>query len=274
MKIAQVFLFGALIFLALAKDAQAYDMCSDKADALADLTPIFKVINNDAGTVHETLDKAIEAKTSQYKPIKMIPTGHPGIKEFPSYSACEKSFFRVATVPKKIDQFITQDGWKSGWIRRKEELEASGQDVVNSKFDALAPSTSFEDRIVQYVRVKDKKSNFPKHSSVVGVLENPIRTLSVGYHTGYNEGIAGSPMRMDEIEVGPCATAPECQKIVPYSSEKVFKDKALTPRYSVEGEWAIENQIPPACVVATYRIKFQKVDDVCYSDANGNCVKK
>jgi hypothetical protein len=101
-------------------------------------------------------------------------------------------------------------------------------------------------------------------------LENPIRTMSVGYHTGYDNGAKGDHMRMDEIEVGPCAKSPECKALNAVDSTKVFKDRGLTPRYSTEGEWAIDSQIPSSCIVATYRTRFYKVDDTYYSDSNGN----
>ncbi len=222
-------------------------------------------------TVHSNLQQAIKAQTTVRKPIKMISTGDKNFSQFPSYSSCPKSFFRVATINKSVDEIITKDGWKSGWQRRKEELKAQGKGEPPNSFDALPPTVPFEDRVIEYVRVKNKPSNFPKHSSVVGVLENPIRTLSVAYHTGYDNGIKGDHMHLDEIEVGPCAQLPECQKLVALDSTEVFKKKNLVPRYSTEGEYAVEMHIPRFCVVATYRIKFGKVDDKCYSDANNNC---
>lgn len=221
--------------------------------------------------IYPTLAEAVKAQTDIKKPVKMVATGDVKIPQFPSYSECPKSFFRVATVNQEVDKIISAEGWKSGWQRRKEQLKAQGKGEPPGSFDALPPTVSFEDRIVQYVRVKNKPSNFPKHSSVVGVLENPIRTLSVAYHTGYDAGLRGDHMHMDEIEVGACAKLPECQKLTAVDSTDVFKKKNLVPRYSTEGEYAVEMYIPKSCVVATYRIKFGKVDDKCYSDANNNC---
>lgn len=221
--------------------------------------------------VFPSLKEAIAAHGKIKKPIRHIETGDKNFPQFPSYSQCPKSFFRVATVNPQVDGFITQDGWKSGWARRKEELKNLGKGEPSGSFDALSPAKPFEERIIEYVRVKDKPSKFPKHSSVVGVLENPIRTLSVGYHTGYDNGIRGDHMLLTEIEVGPCAEQPECQKLTAVDSSEVFKRRGLTPRYSTEGEYAVEMHIPKACVVASYRIKFGKVDDKCYSDTHGNC---
>lgn len=204
------------------------------------------------------------------KPNRVIKTSLESLPEFPSYSDCEKTFFRVATVPKKIDGLIVANGWESGWVRRQKEVMALKGSVSPSDFDALPPEAPIEERIIEYVRVKGVPSKFPKNSTIVGVLADPIRTLSVGYHTGFDSGVQGNAMRMDEIEVGACARAPECKKLTAYDSSKVFADKGLEPRYSTEGEHAIDTLIPPACVVATYRIKFQKVDNKCYSE-NGNC---
>jgi len=221
--------------------------------------------------VFPTLKDAIDAQKLLHEPVKQIPTGNATYPEFPSYSACEKSFFRVATINETVDGIISNEGWKSGWVRRADELKRNGQPVDATSFDALPPTTSLADRVVEYVRVKNRPSQFPKHSSVVGVLENPIRTLSVGYHTGFNSNVPGNHMRMDEIEVGPCAKAPECQSLTALNSTQVFADRKLEPRYSTEGEYAVDSVIPPACIVATYRLTFQKVDTVCYSDANSNC---
>jgi hypothetical protein len=221
-------------------------------------------------TLFKTLELAIETQVALRKPISFIETGFKGIPSFPSFSECDQTFFRVATVADKIDDIITNDGWKSGYIRRKEELEAQGKKPTPFSFDALPPTAPMEERIIEYVRIKNVKSQFPKHSSIVGLLENPIRTMSVGYHTGYDNGEKGDHLRMDEIEIGSCAKAPECKTITPIDSDKVFKDRGLTPRYDTTGEWAVDSYIPASCVVATYRTRFYKVDDVYYSDSNGN----
>lgn len=223
------------------------------------------------GAVWPTLDGAIEENLKGRAPAKHIPTQHPKFSKFPSFSKCERSFFRTATISKDVDNTISDKGWMSGWQRKTESLKAAGLPVRDAEFDALPKTAQFEDRVIQYVRIKNKPSTFPKDSSVVGVLEDPIRTLSVGYHTGYDAGKSGKYMRMDEIEVGPCAQAEVCKKIKAYDTSAIFKSRNLTPRYSTEGEWAIEDAVPKECVVATYRIKFQKIDSVCYSDVNGNC---
>jgi hypothetical protein len=257
--------FLSLFFLVFALPSFAQEECATPDVKLAAL-----VLKN-SDSIFATLDEAIEANTKVNRPLKFIDTLDSKHPKFPSYSACKLSFFRVATIDKTVDGIINQDGWKSGWSRREDELKKNNLPITEDKFDALPKSSPMEDRIVEYVRVKNVPSTFPKNSTVVGVLENPIRTFSVGYHTGYNQGMAGNHMRMDEIEVGPCARAPECQRLKAYDSSKVFADKKLEPRYSTEGEWAVDTQIPSACVVATYRIKFQKVDEKCYSDANANC---
>lgn len=231
----------------------------------------FEALLGSPDTIFPTLRAAIEAKAVAKKPVRTISTGDANYPEFPSYSRCEKTFFRVATINKTVDGIITEEGWKSGWVRREDELKKAGKALSSHLFDAYSPDVPIEDRIIQYVRVKGVPSNFPKHSTIVGVLENPIRTLSVGYHTGYDSGISGNHMRMDEIEVGECAEAPECKSIKPVDSSAVFAERNLKPRYSTEGEWAIDMHVPRSCVVATYRIKFQKVDETCYSDANANC---
>ena len=222
-------------------------------------------------TVFPTLNEAVAAQASIRQPLRSIPTGLTGLEQFPSFSRCERSFFRVATINATVDGIISRDGWKSGWVRRTEELAATGTPPGTESYDALPPTASMEDRIVQYVRVAGVPSEFPKNSSIVGVLENPIRALSVGYHTGMNAAVGGNHMRLDEIEVGPCAQAPECQRMAPVDSSAVFRARNLTPRYSTEGEWALDTHVPASCIVATYRINFQKVDDVCYSDTHGNC---
>lgn len=232
---------------------------------------ILEALLGSPDAVFPTLSEAVQCKSAAKSPIKFIETDDKKYPKFPSYSHCKQSFFRVATINKEIDAIISKDGWKSGWVRREDELKSKGLAISPADFDALPPETSFEDRIIQYVRVKGKPSQFPKHSTVVGLLENPIRALSVGYHTGYNAGIAGDHMRLDEIEVGECAAAPACQKIKILDSTKVFEQRNLKPRYSTEGEWAADMHIPKECIVATYRIRFQKVDEKCYSDANKNC---
>lgn len=247
--------------------------CSVLAQSELAQAPAAQTTNSEIASdrIFPNLKEALQAHTSLKKPNRMIQTGDKNFPQFPSFSECPKTFFRVATVNPKVDGFITADGWKSGWLRRKEELKAVGKGEPPGSFDALPPTAPFEDRIVEYVRVKNKPAAFPKHSSVVGVLENPIRTLSVGYHTGYDNGMKGDHMLLNEIEVGACARYPECQKLQAVDSTEVFKKKGLVPRYSTEGEYALEMHVPKACVVATYRIKFGKVDDKCYSDTQGNC---
>ncbi len=263
------FLFLSLILI-LKVGCVSTQQTPGKNRSLSNVTPI----------VHSNLKAALDFQTAQKPVEKTIATGDEQFPRFPSYSKCEKSFFRVATVSEAIDQLITQDGWKSGWVRREDELRRTGTtegELADSRqqdsplFDALPLNHPFDDRIIEYVRVKNRHTEFPKHSSVVGVLENPIRTLSVGYHTGYNQGISGDHMRLDEIEVGPCAKVPECRALKAVDSTKVFQDRHLTPRFPTDGEWAIDTQIPSACVVATYRIQFGKIDNKCYSDVNGNC---
>jgi len=228
-------------------------------------------LQNKPETIYPSIQDGIKAKVVIREPKKYINTDDNGVQEFPSYSNCKKSFFRVATIDGKTDQLISNEGWKSGWVRRQDELKKADKIPSNIMFDAISPAEPIEDRIIQYVRVKNKPSKFPKHSSIVGLLENPIRALSVGYHTGYNNGIAGGHMRLDEIELGPCAKAPECQAIIPTNTTEVFQKKKLEPRYSTAGEWAVSLHIPPNCSVAVYRIKFGKVNDTCYSDSNDNC---
>ena len=252
------------------------EICEEKSDLAnleEDLKSILETIKSPAGpsTIFPDLKEAIDAQVNFKTPVKHIETGDDQFPNFPSYSQCKKSFFRVATINPEVDQKITEEGWKSGWARKADILKKDGREMDSSLYDALPLSEPFEKRIIEYVRVKDRPSQFPKDSSVIGVLENPIRTLSVGYHTGYNNGMNGDHMRMDEIEVGECASAPECKTITPVDTQDLFNKKGLKPRYSVEGEWAVENHIPKSCVVATYRIKFGKVDNKCYSDANGNC---
>lgn len=222
-------------------------------------------------TIFANLPEAIAAKAAVKAPVKMLKVDGKDISNFPSYSSCPRPFFRVATIPKEVDASIEKLGWKSGWDRREAELKKSGQPSKSWTYDALPASEPFDERIIQYVRVAGKHSPFPKHSTVVGVLEDPIRTLSVGYHTGYDAGIGGSHMRMDEIEVGECAEAPACKKLKAVNTTEVFTSRDLIPRFSTEGEWAVDGSIPKECIVATYRIQFQKVDEKCYSDVNGNC---
>lgn len=258
-------LSGLFLFFTLSAFAQ--EICETP-----DVDKLSAFILKNPESVFATLQESIDANSKVKKPKKFIETGYKNIPQFPSYSDCKLSFFRVATIDKKIDGIISEEGWKSGWSRREDELKKNGQPIKDEFFDGLPKSHSMEERILEYVRIKGVPSTFPKNSSVVGVLENPIRTLSVGYHTGYNQGFSGdNHMRMDEIEVGDCARTPECKDLKAYDSSKVFADKGLTPRYSTEGEWAIDTQIPSSCIVATYRIKFQKVDDTCYSDTHGNC---
>lgn len=261
----------ALFLSPLVQAAESCPKTFTGTDLAGATDKLLESVMTDCGSVFPTLREAIDAQAKYKKPLRYIKTGDKNFPEFPSYSQCDKSFFRVATVSQSVDKAISADGWKSGWMRREEELKASGKEKDKSQFDGLPPTASFEDRIIEYVRVKNKPSEFPKHSSVVGVLENPIRTLSVGYHTGYNAGMRGDHMHMDEVEVGACAKSPECQKIKAHDSTVAFKSRGLTPRYSTEGEHAIEMHIPKSCVVATYRIKFAKVDDKCYSDKWGNC---
>lgn len=257
----------SFLIITLAITAGAQEQCITPDE---DKLSAFIVKNPES--VFNTLQESVDANTKVKRPSKFIETGFKAIPQFPSFSDCKLSFFRVATIDKKIDGIISDEGWKSGWSRREDELKRNGQKISDDLFDGLPKSHPMEERVVEYVRVKGVPSTFPKNSTIVGVLENPIRTLSVGYHTGYNQGYTGeNHMRMDEIEVGPCAKARECQALTPYDSSKVFADKNLTPRYSTEGEWAIDTQIPSACIVATYRIKFQKVDDTCYSDTHSNC---
>lgn len=273
-RFAAKFIF--LFILVVSRFVQAGEVCTPKIE-LKDVQSACKEIlklTGDPETVFGTLQEAIEARAKSAKPVKSIVTDDKETPSFPSYSKCEKSFFRVATINKAIDEKITNDGWKSGWARRMDEIKEKGQKPEDVSFDALPPTVPFEERIVQYVRVKNVPSEFPKHSTVIGVLENPVRTLSVGYHTGYNSGVSGNYMRMDEIEIGPCAESPKCKAIAVLNSTEVFSKKGLKPRYSTEGEWAVENEIPPECVVATYRLRFQKVDDKCYSDTHGNCKTK
>ena len=143
--------------------------------------------------------------------------------------------------------------------------------------DADALRGKFETQLVygEIFIAEEEKNGWGKgvtaHDGYAGYIENPIRTLSVGYHTGYDNGIKGDHMLLNEIEVGACAKYPECQKLQAVDSTEVFKKKGLVPRYSTEGEYALEMHVPKACVVATYRIKFGKVDDKCYSDTQGNC---
>lgn len=255
--------FLATIWISLFAFAQGELAKAPRAEPTIQDIPSDKIFPN--------LKEALQAHSSLRKPNRLIETGDKNFPQFPSFSECPKTFFRVATVSPKIDGFITADGWKSGWLRRKEELKTAGKGEPPGSFDALPPTAPFEDRVVEYVRVKNKPAAFPKHSSVVGVLENPIRTLSVGYHTGYDNGIKGDHMLLNEIEVGACAKYPECQKLQAVDSTEVFKKKGLVPRYSTDGEYALEMHVPKACIVATYRIKFGKVDDKCYSDTQGNC---
>jgi len=125
--------------------------------------------------------------------------------------------------------------------------------------------------------VKKASLEFPKNSTIIGVLEDPIRALSVGYHTGWTNN-PSKYMRMDEIEVGEYAKRKACQSIVATNTTKVFEEdkvkreeeglSAREPRYSVIREWAIKTKTPNECVAATYRIEYQKVDKEIYSDSH------
>ena len=106
-------------------------------------------LGKDPSQVFDTLKSAIAAQTALRTPEKMVKTGDEQVPEFPSFSKCEKSFFRVATVNDTIDSAITRDGWLSGWSRKENELVKSGEDVSEKKFKGLPPSQPFEDRIVQ-----------------------------------------------------------------------------------------------------------------------------
>ena len=261
----------AFILLLLPLLLQADECPRPEIEFRSGLEQLGERVLNSPETVFPTLKMAVDAQVAFRRPVRFIQTEIEDVPRFPSFSRCERSFFRVATVNTTVDEIITERGWMSGWMRRSEELADKNVTGEDSGYDALPPSAPFEDRIVEYVRVKDLPSAFPKHSSVVGVLEDPIRTLSVGYHTGASSADPGKHMRMDEIEVGPCARSPECQRLDAVDSSRVFQEKGLIPRYSTEGEFAVEMQIPPSCVIATYRIVFQKVDKVCYSDTNNNC---
>lgn len=234
-------------------------------------TPLYDSLLASPDTVFPDLQAAVAAKLAARAPTKYIETGDKSMPRFPSYSSCTRTFFRVATIDKEVDQRISEEGWKSGWIRKEEQLNRLKLDPKAVHFEALDPNEPLEDRIIQYVRIKGVPSQFPKDSSIVGVLENPIRTLSVGYHTGFDAGVKGHHMRMDEIELGPCAKAPVCKTLKALDTTAVFAARKLTPRYSTEGEWAVDRQIPRECLIATYRIRFQKAGDQCYSDANKNC---
>jgi hypothetical protein len=230
----------------------------DKMDNTAKLT---KYLVNDF-TVYNTVAEAIESKLKVIKAKREIATTK-GI-EFPSYSLCSKTYFRVATVLREVDEIITNKGWLSGSARG---LSGTG----------LPIEADINERIIEYVGIKGGYNGvlkFPKNSTIIGVLEDPIRTLSVGYHTGWTRD-SDKYMRMDEIEIGKCAKKKICQKIKAHNTTNIFKDDEIkrkkaglsvrTPRYSVAGEWAIQNKIPSDCVVATYRIKYQKVDKKFYS---------
>lgn len=232
---------------------------------------LLRAIVDSPDTVFSDLPSALAAQVKARKPNRFIDTGNAAFPKFPSYSACAKTFFRVATIGGEVDKKISAEGWKSGWVRREEDLKRWGQSTAHSNFDALPPTAPIADRVVQYVRVKNVRSPFPKDSTIVGVLADPIRTLSVGYHTGYDAGYRGDHMRMDEIEVGPCAKAPACKALKPVDTTAVFAAKKLVPRFSTEGEFALDMHVPKECVTATYRLKWQKVDDKCYSDVNNNC---
>lgn len=231
------------------------------SEELSDNKKIAEFLINDF-TVFETLNQSVSAKLTITNPKKNLNTSKD-IK-FPSFSNCAKPFFRVATIEKKIDRLISTNGWLSG--------DARG--VMGTGLSSEHP---VEERIIQYVGIKGGYNGvveFPKNSTIIGVLEDPIRALSVGYHTGWTSD-PNKYMRLDEIELGECAQNKECQKIKPINTTQIFetdKEKRLEKklpiriaRYSVEGEWAVENKIPNSCIVATYRIKRQKVDKIKYS---------
>ena len=205
--------------------------------------------------VYSTLDEAVAAEKTLHKPKHEFTTLDK--KNFPSYSDCERSFFRVVTVDVDREKTINTEGWKSGYDRGE-----SG--------NAMPPTVPFSERIIQYVGVKGEKKPFPRNSTIVGVMEDPVRTLSVGWHTGYTTD-PNKYMRMDEIEIGSCAQATECKTVQFADSSKVFEEEskkaeangkmARTPRYSTEGEWAVDRFVPPTCIKATYRVKYQKIND-------------
>lgn len=222
---------------------------------------ITKAVEEDPLPVFASINEAVAERVKKGPPEKQI-AAHGNV-QFPSFSSCPKTYFRVVTITKDVDKILMKDGWKSGWERGE-----SG--------NALPPSSPLSERVIQYVGVKGEKLPFPRNSTIVGIMEDPVRTLSVGWHTGYNQGHeSGNYMRMDEIELGACAKAPECQNIKPVDSSEIFKSdaearaqagkKIRTPRYSTEGEWAVEQSIPASCVVSSYRILYQKVDNVHYS---------
>lgn len=230
---------------------------SPSSEMVGLLKPIDEAII--AAQVFSNIDEAVAAQKKFKKPVREFETMKK--TKFPSYSECEKTFFRVATTTYDIDKIITAKGWLSGYERGE-----SG--------NALSPKTPIEDRVIQYVGVKGEHLPFPRNSTIVGVMEDPVRTLSVGWHTGYTTD-PQKYMRMDELEIGSCAKAPECRNIKMVDSSKVFEEDRKVraaqgkpprySRYSTEGEWAVDLQIPPACIVATYRVKYQKVDGVNYS---------
>src|SRR5690606_33071847 len=103
----------------------------------------------------DTLPEAVKAHTQFKRPLKFIRTSLPNLPKFPSYSSCDRSFFRVATINKNIDEIISNEGWKSGRLRKMDEIQKNGNHVDSTNFTALPPSSPIEDRIVEYVRVKD-----------------------------------------------------------------------------------------------------------------------
>lgn len=220
------------------------------------MAPVDKIVD---AQIYESIDEAVNAQRKLKKPVREFMTADK--KKFPSYSKCEKTFFRVVTVNGDTDKSIKELGWKSGYDR-------------NEAGTGLPPSAPFAERIIQYVGIKGEKKPFPRNSTIIGVMEDPIRTLSVGWHTGYTTD-PEKYMRMDEIEMGKCAAAVECKNIPMSDSTKIFDEDnkkrqaqglpPRSPRYSTEGEWAVDRNIPSTCVKATYRVKYQKVDGVNYS---------
>lgn len=170
-------------------------------------------------------------------------------EKFPVYSKAKIRFFRGATISQDIDKKITEDGWKSGYDR-------------GIRGNALPPDAPLEDRIIEFVGVKPKYGKgapFPRDASVVGVLEDPFVTLKVLWHTSWTNDPT-KYVRIDELEIGPGAKDENCANVKMMDATKVFESRGLTPRFSTEGEWEVDREVPSNCIVATYRLHFGDFD--------------
>ncbi|MGK5088030.1 hypothetical protein WDW86_10775 [Bdellovibrionota bacterium FG-2] len=217
-----------------------------------------------SGPVFETLQDSINAQLGtkgkpERTPVRTIDINLAGKDaKFPVFAKSKATFFRAAVINRTVDDIILKDGWKSGYLR-------------GEMGSALPPQQSLAARAIEYARVKGDPRPFPKGASVVGVIsEDPIRPASVVYHTGMDSHSADSSkyIRLDEIEIGPEARDLDCRNVPMVNTTEAFKKAGKQSRFSTEGEFVVDLEIPSKCIVAIYRVRFQKVDDTYYSDKN------